>query len=68
MLHAGHHELFLPVGLCPLCKDKSIQERFGEDVRRIHDTKGIRMAIWGDMLQEEARGKGLIEKKRRQGA
>ena len=66
MIHAGHDELFLPVGLCPLCKDKNIQERFGEDVRKIHDhlaSKGIRMAIWGDMLLEEVRGKGLIEKK-----
>ena len=53
MLHAGHDELFLPVGLCPRCKDKDIRERYGEDVRRIHDylqSKGIRLAIWGDML------------------
>jgi hypothetical protein len=34
MIHAGHDELFLPVGLCPRCKDKDIRERYGEDVRR----------------------------------
>jgi Glycosyl hydrolase family 20, catalytic domain len=33
MIHAGHDELFAPVGLCPLCKDKDIGERFGEDVQ-----------------------------------
>ena len=66
MLHAGHDELFLPVGLCPRCKDKDIRERYGEDVRRIHDylqSKGIRLAIWGDMLLEGVRGKGLQPKK-----
>jgi hypothetical protein len=62
MVHAGHDELFMPVGLCPLCKDKDIGERFGEDVRKIHDylaKKGVRMAIWGDMLLQGVRGTGL---------
>jgi hypothetical protein len=66
MIHAGHDELFLPVGLCPRCKDKDIRERYGEDVRKIHDylqSKGIRLAIWGDMLLEGVRGKGLQPKK-----
>ena len=66
LLHAGHDELFLPVGLCPRCKDKDIRERYGEDVRKIHDylqSKGIRLAIWGDMLLEGVRGKGLQPKK-----
>ncbi|MFN7998829.1 MAG: glycoside hydrolase family 20 zincin-like fold domain-containing protein [Bryobacteraceae bacterium] len=66
MIHAGHDELFLPVGLCPRCKDKDIRERYGEDVRKIHDylaAKGIRLAIWGDMLLEGVRGKGLQDKK-----
>src|SRR5690349_1631095 len=50
MIHAGHDELFLPVGLCPRCGNKDIAERYGEDVKKIHDYlagKGIRMAIWG---------------------
>jgi hypothetical protein len=62
MIHAGHDELFMPVGLCPLCKDKDIGERFGEDVKKIHDhlaNKGVQMAIWGDMLLQGVRGTGL---------
>ena len=65
MIHAGHDELFMPVGLCPRCKDKDIGERYGEDVRKIHDylaSKGIQMAIWGDMLLQDVRGKGLQKK------
>ena len=66
LIHAGHDELFMPVGLCPLCKNKDIGERYGEDVKKIHDylaRKGIQMAIWGDMLLQEVRGKGLQPKK-----
>jgi hypothetical protein len=66
MIHAGHDELFLPVGLCPRCKDKDIRERYGEDVRKIHDylaSQGVALAIWGDMLLEGVRGKGLQAKK-----
>jgi hypothetical protein len=66
MVHAGHDELFQPVGLCPRCGDKDIRERYGEDVRKIHDylaRKGVRMAIWGDMLLEGVRGVGLQKKK-----
>src|SRR5215469_13021665 len=61
-VHAGHDELFQPVGLCPRCKDKDIGERFGEDVRTIYDylaSRGVAMIIWGDMLLEGVRGKGL---------
>lgn len=64
MIHAGHDELFAPVGLCPRCGDKDIGERYGEDVRRIHDhlaAKGVQLAIWGDMLLQEVRGVGLHE-------
>jgi Glycosyl hydrolase family 20, domain 2/Glycosyl hydrolase family 20, catalytic domain len=66
LVHAGHDELFQPVGLCPRCGDKDIRERYGEDVRKIHDYlagKGIRMAIWGDMLLEGVRGVGLQKRK-----
>jgi hypothetical protein len=62
MIHAGHDELFAPVGLCPLCGNKDIGERYGEDVRKIHDylaAKGIQLAIWGDMLLQGVRGVGL---------
>jgi hypothetical protein len=66
LIHVGHDELFMPVGLCPRCKDKDIGERYGEDVKKIHDylaAKGIRMAMWGDMLLTEVRGTGLQAKK-----
>jgi hypothetical protein len=63
-IHAGHDELFAPMGLCPLCGNKDIGERYGEDVKRIHDhlaAKGIQLAIWGDMLLQGVRGVGLQE-------
>ncbi len=66
MVHAGHDELFQPVGLCPRCRGKDIRELYGEDVRKIHDylaAKGVRMAMWGDMLLEGVRGVGLQKKK-----
>ena len=66
LVHAGHDELFQPVGLCPRCRGKDIRELYGEDVRKIHDylaSKGVRMAIWGDMLLEGVRGVGLQKKK-----
>lgn len=59
MIHIGHDELFMPVGLCPRCKDKDIRELFGQDVRKIHDhleRKGVQTALWGDMLLQEVRG------------
>jgi len=62
MIHAGHDELFCPIGLCPRCGNKDIGERYGEDVKKIHDhlaAKGIGLAIWGDMLLESVRGRGL---------
>jgi Glycosyl hydrolase family 20, domain 2/Glycosyl hydrolase family 20, catalytic domain len=61
-IHVGHDELFLPVGVSPQCNDKDIGELFGEDVKKIHDhlaSKGIRTALWGDMLLESVRGVGL---------
>ncbi len=66
MVHTGHDELFAPIGLCPRCKDRDIGERYGEDVARIHAylaKKNIRMAMWGDMLLESVRGKGLRSKR-----
>jgi len=66
MLHVGHDELFAPVGLCPRCGDRDVGERYGEDVSRIHSylsKKKISMAMWGDMLLESVRGKGLRDKR-----
>ena len=65
-LHVGHDELFAPVGLCPKCGDRDIGERYGEDVARIRSylgKKNVGMAMWGDMLLESVRGKGLRERR-----
>ena len=65
-VHVGHDELFAPIGLCPKCGDRDIGERYGEDVSRIHSylrKKNIDMAMWGDMLLESVRGKGLRTKR-----
>jgi hypothetical protein len=70
MLHVGHDELFAPVGLCPVCGDRDIGERYGEDVARIRAylrTKNVGMAMWGDMLLESVRGVGLRERHARDG-
>ena len=62
MVHTGHDEWFAPFGLCPRCKGKDPGELYGHDLRKIHDhlaPQGIKMAIWGDYLLENVRGKGL---------
>lgn len=65
-VHVGHDELFAPIGLCQKCGDRDIGERYGEDVSRIHSylrKKNVDMAMWGDMLLESVRGKGLRTKR-----
>jgi Glycosyl hydrolase family 20, domain 2/Glycosyl hydrolase family 20, catalytic domain len=62
MVHAGHDEWFAPFGLCPRCRGKDPGELYGRDLRRIHEylaKQNIRMAIWGDYLLENVRGRGL---------
>ena len=52
-VHMGHDEV-RSIGVCPLCKDKTPTELFAGDINKIHDylaQKGLRMMIWGDMLQ-----------------
>jgi hypothetical protein len=64
-VHIGHDELFLPVGASPQCDDADIGELYGQDVKKIHDhlaSKGIKTALWGDMLLESVRGVGLQKK------
>lgn len=65
-VHIGHDELFLPVGVSPQCSDSEIGELYGTDVKKIHDhlaSKGIKTALWGDMLLQSVRGVGLQKKK-----
>jgi hypothetical protein len=61
MVHVGHDEWFAPLGQCELCKGKDPGELYAQDLRKTHDylaKKGIRMAVWGDVLLESVRGKG----------
>ena len=70
MIHIGHDELFLPVGVSPQCKDEDIGELFGEDVKKVHDhlsSRGVQTALWGDMLLESVRGRGLQKHTTRDG-
>ncbi|MBQ3055348.1 MAG: family 20 glycosylhydrolase [Oscillospiraceae bacterium] len=51
-VHMGHDELYTH-NVCPICKKKTVAEIFASDVNRIHEHlkgKGLRMMIWGDML------------------
>jgi len=62
MVQACHDEWFAPFGLCPNCKTKVPGEVYGHDLIKIHEylaNKGTKMAIWGDYLLENVRGKGL---------
>lgn len=64
-IHIGHDELFLPVGVSAQCDDKDIGELYGQDVKKIHDhlaSKGVKTALWGDMLLQSVRGVGLQKK------
>ncbi len=59
MVHMGRDEWRMPVGVCPACRDKDPRELFIADLKKIHDhltKKGVRMAIWGDHLNERVRG------------
>ncbi len=70
MIHAGHDEWFALFGLCPRCKGKDPGELYGQDLRKIHGylaKQDIKMAIWGDYLLENVRGKGLRKHKAEDG-
>jgi len=59
MVHIGHDEWRMPVGICARCRDKDPRDLFIADLKKIHDhltRKGVRMAIWSDHLNERVRG------------
>jgi hypothetical protein len=61
MVHIGHDELFLPIDISAQCMDTDIGEIYGQDVKKVHDhlaTRGVKTALWGDMLLESVRGRG----------
>ncbi len=58
-VHMGHDEWRMPVGVCDACRDKDPRDLFAADLNLIHEhlsKKGVRMAIWGDHLNERVRG------------
>ncbi len=60
MVHIGHDEWRMPLGVCPRCKGKDPTELFAADLNRIYAhlrEKGIQTAMWGDHLIEPLRGK-----------
>jgi len=62
MVHIGHDEWRMPVGVCPRCKGKSYTELYAQDINRIYahlKGRGIRTAIWGDHLVEPLRGEQI---------
>ncbi len=64
-VHIGHDELFLAVAVSPQCNDQDISELYGEDVNKVHHylaSKGVKTHLWGDMLLQTVRGKGLEKK------
>lgn len=53
VIHVGHDEAYT-FGICPRCRGKSGAELLAGDINRIYDflkSRGIRMAMWGDKLQ-----------------
>ena len=64
-IHIGHDELFLAVAVSPQCDDRDISELYGQDVNKVHQylaSKGVSTHLWGDMLLQTVRGKGLEKK------
>ncbi len=62
MVHIGHDEWRMPLGVCPRCRGKDATELFAADLNRIYGhlrEKKIATAIWGDHLIEPLRGKKL---------
>jgi len=62
MIHIGHDEWWgAPLEACPLCRGKDYGQLFAQDVSRIHDyldSKGIKIAMWGDYILESVRNAG----------
>lgn len=59
VVHIGHDEWRMPVGVCPLCRGKDPRELFAHDVTSIHDylaKKGVKTAMYADHLMADLRG------------
>ena len=62
VVHVGHDEWRMPLGVCPRCKGKDPTELFAADLNRIYAhlrSRGVGTAIWGDHLIETLRGRKI---------
>lgn len=60
MVHIGHDEWRMPLGVCLRCKGKDPTKLYAADVNRIYShlrSKGVTTAMYGDHLIEALRGK-----------
>jgi len=60
MVHIGHDEWRMPLGVCPRCRGKDPTVLFSEDLNKIYahlKQKKVEVAMWGDHLIEGLRGK-----------
>jgi len=66
MVHIGHDELRMPVGVCKKCDPNDLPKLFAADVNKIYaflKQRNIKTAMWGDHLLENVRGRGFRERK-----
>jgi len=70
VVHIGHDEWRMPLGVCLRCKDKDPTELYAGDVSRIYAhlrSKGVATAMYGDHLIEALRGKKVRHNENRGG-
>lgn len=70
MVHIGHDEWRMPLGVCPRCKGKDPTELYAADVNRIYEhlrSKGVATGMYGDHLIEALRGKKTKHNENRDG-
>ncbi len=70
MIHIGHDEWRMPLGVCPRCKGKDPTALYAADVNRIYShlhSKGVATAMYGDHLIEALRGKKTSHNENRGG-
>lgn len=70
MVHIGHDEWRMPVGVCARCKGKDPTELYAADVNRIYahlQSKGVATAMYGDHLIEALRGHKIRHNENRGG-
>ncbi len=70
MVHIGHDEWRMPLGVCPRCKGKDPTELYAADVNRIYThlrSKGVATGMYGDHLIEALRGKKVRHNENRGG-